>query len=198
MALDASKRDKLYPRLVRRYRLAHALVAPRHYADKSHPNIWLAEKLADTFPEAIFVGIQRNPYATVASMLKHQGVLAWHRQWYRFPIPNSFLGITKENIKWYDQMSLAAKCALRWQAHAEQLERLRVQLGPRLHVVSYEDLILNTKEELERLSNFLGLKSSLPMPVVKVAALDRWRTELPLQAVKDIANVTGVSSSNVP
>lgn len=80
MALDPTLRPRLLPGLLRRYRLRHALAVPSHYVDKSHPNLWLAEALADAFDDALFVGIVRNPYATVASMLRHEGVLEWHRR----------------------------------------------------------------------------------------------------------------------
>jgi hypothetical protein len=63
------------------------------YLDKSHPNIWIADKIKEEFPEAKFVGIERNPFATVSSMLKHRGVMKWHRDWKSFPVPNRFLGI---------------------------------------------------------------------------------------------------------
>jgi hypothetical protein len=97
MALDPRQSPVLLPQLIRQYEIEHAAVAPRHYADKSHPNIWHAEDLAARLPDAVFLGIQRNPFATVASMLEHAGVLAWHERWREFPVPNRFLGITLEN-----------------------------------------------------------------------------------------------------
>jgi len=69
MALDPATRKRLFPRLVRYYRYQHFISVPCHYMDKSHPNIWLADQLAETFSDAVFIGMQRNPYATVASML---------------------------------------------------------------------------------------------------------------------------------
>ena len=178
MAVDARKKDELFPKLVQHYRFSHARVAPRHYADKSHPNIWLSEELAGVFPDAVFVGIQRNPYATVASMLKHYGVLAWHTWWKDFPIPNRFLGITASIADTYDSLPLAAKCALRWRAHAEQMRYLGSALKERLCVLSYENLILDTAWELARLTDFLNLDSSLPIPKVKRQSLDRWKQDL--------------------
>ena len=80
MALDASLESQLFGKLKRAYQWQLLRSAPRLYLDKSHPNIWIAEKLKDAFPKSQFVAIERNPYATVASMMKHKGVSAWHKR----------------------------------------------------------------------------------------------------------------------
>jgi hypothetical protein len=192
IALDASKKEKLFPKLTRLYQKEHAAVSPKHYADKSHPNIWIAEDLAEAFPEARFVGIQRNPYATVASMLKHTGVLTWHKRWKEFPIPNRFLGITNENRAAYGDMPLAAKCALRWKVHKERLERLRETMGPTLLVLKYEDVILEPETQLDALNRFLALPSPIPRPNIKSESLDRWKTELSDEVKQQVEGVTGI------
>ena len=97
MALDPGKRDVLLPKLIERYRIEHQSVSPKHYADKSHPNIWIAEELAAAFPEALFVGIQRNPYATVAGHAEARGRARLAQAMEGIPVPNRFLGITHEN-----------------------------------------------------------------------------------------------------
>lgn len=191
MALDFGNKQKLLPELIARYRWEHSQVAPQHYADKSHPNIWWAEKLAEAFPNSLFVGTNRNPYATVASMLKKTGVLAWHQRWKEFPIPNPFLGITQRNMKDYEKMSLAAKCALRWRSHQERMEYLRSALGARLYVVCYEKLILDPEERVRHLGEFLQLKSPLPMPKVKKESLERYKSELSPEMMDEIASVVG-------
>ena len=78
MALDPSQQRELFPKLVRAYEEEKRRVQPKRYADKSHPNIWIAEALSEVFPDAQFLGIERDPFGTVASMLKHKGVLKWH------------------------------------------------------------------------------------------------------------------------
>ncbi len=192
MALDPSKKASLLPKLIKRYRLEHQAVSPKHYADKSHPNIWIAEDLAAAFPEALFVGIQRNPYATVASMLKHGGVLEWHKRWQEFPIPNRFLGITGDNRATYGAMPLAAKCALRWKVHLERLQSLRQTLNARLLVLQYEDVILHAEAQLASLTRFLSLPSPIPKPSVKAESLERWKSELSDEVKQQIAEITGV------
>jgi hypothetical protein len=99
LALDRARDTELFPRLVRAYRKQLLRSVPRLYVDKTHPNIWHAEDLKRALPEALFVGIERNPYATVASMVLHPDVSAWHRRWREFPVPNRFLGITPERAR---------------------------------------------------------------------------------------------------
>ena len=198
MALDPRKQPLLMPQLVRQYELEHAAVAPRHYADKSHPNIWHAEQLAERLPDAVFLGTQRNPYATVASMLKHKGVLGWHDRWREFPVPNRFLGITDENAAAYDALPPAAKCALRWRSHADRMEELRAVLGERLHVVRYEDLILEPESAVARITAFLRLAVPIPHPAIKAESLDRWREELSAEAQRHVAAFTGVAAESCP
>ena len=192
IALDFGKKAELLPKLLDRYEAEHRAVRPKHYADKSHPNIWIAEELSAAFADARFIGIQRNPYGTVASMLKHPGVLAWHERWKEFPVPNPFLGITRENQAGYETMPLAAKCALRWTAHRERMNALRKSLGSRLLVLQYEDVIRNAEVELRTLNEFLALPSPIPRPKVKAESLDRWKTELTDDVKAQIASVTGV------
>lgn len=104
----------------------------RLYVDKSHPNLGLAERLEEAFPSALFIAIERDPYATVASMLRHASVLKWQRRWREFPVPNRFLGITGGD---YHSVPLAAQCAMRWLAYHRRIEELRVR---NLLVVCYE------------------------------------------------------------
>ncbi|WP_156291945.1 polysaccharide pyruvyl transferase family protein [Oceanobacillus salinisoli] len=196
MALNSDYQQILFPKVVDLYHNEHAKVFPKHYADKSHPNIWIAEKLAKAFPEALFIGIQRNPFGTIASMFKHQGVLNWHKKWKDFPIPNPFLGITKKNVHKYEQLSLAKKCAFRWDAHREKMNELKSTLGDRLHVVSYEALITDTQKELNLIQNFLKLEKPLPLPKVNKHSLDKWREQLTQRDILDIKEVTGYDPEN--
>jgi hypothetical protein len=193
MALDARTKPSLLPQLIAAYAAEHEAAAPRHYADKSHPNIWHAEELAAAFPEAVFLGIRRNPYATIASMLRHPWVLAWQDRWQEFPVPNRFLGITPENHAAYAALPQAARCALRWQAHMERLERLQAALGGRLLVVDYEDLVRNPELPITRLNAFLRLATPIATPTVKAQSLDRWRDELAPAILRQIAAVTGIA-----
>lgn len=178
MALDESKRPELFPELVSLYQEYHESVLPCHYVDKSHPNIWLAGELAEVFPTAKFVGVQRGPFATVASMLRHKGVQKWMKRWREFPVPNPFLGIDESNAKNYGRLSLAAKCTLRWKSHASRMERLQNTLGHRLLVVDYEGLGTETEPWLLRLQDHLQLSEGFVTPEIKTASLTAWDKQL--------------------
>ncbi|WP_018248560.1 sulfotransferase family protein [Orenia marismortui] len=189
MALNEDLRAENFPKLIKLYCEEAKKSFPKDYLDKSHPNLWLAEDLAQIFPRAFFIAIQRNPYATVASMLKHQGVLYWHKNWRDFPVPNSFLGIDKSNVEQYEDLSITTQCALRWRAHKERLEYLQDILGSKLHVVYYRDLIVETERELNKLNEFLELSIPLARPRVKEASLNKWRLELSAQECQEIEKV---------
>ena len=191
MALNPALERKLFDKLLSAYKWQLLKSAPRLYLDKTHPNIWLAEKLKATFRSALFVGIERNPYATVASMLKHDGVLAWHTRWREFPIPNRFLGITTDLATRYDTIPRAAQCAIRWLAHRHRMNALRLRLGSSLMVISYETFADNTQQTVRGLQHFLGLTAPIPVPEVKRDSLQKWRTQLSIDEVQQIQSIVG-------
>jgi hypothetical protein len=193
MALDPAREPELYPKLEDFYRREHGRHGDRHYLDKSHPNLWIAERLADSFPEAVFLGIQREPYGTVASMLKHAGVLVWHERWREFPVPNRFLGIGEREAETYDELPLAAKCALRWRAHEARMRELQQRLGDRIWVGSYEELLTDTRSQIDDLERFLGLEQPIPDPELRRESLDKWRTQLSEQDIEAVASVVGAA-----
>jgi hypothetical protein len=191
MALDPAQEKRMFPRLVRAYRKQILKSAPRLYLDKTHPNIWLAEKLHEAFPDALFLGIERNAYATVASMMEHPGVSDWHRRWREFPVPNRFLGITPDLAATYDDLPLASQCAIRWRAHHERMEELKAVLGPSLMVIAYEEFAHRTQMIVEDLRVYLGLHAPVPVPDVKLDSLTKWRQQLTSQDLDAIESVVG-------
>jgi hypothetical protein len=191
MAMNPAKQAEMMPKIIRAYKRQLFKSAPRLYLDKSHPNIWFAEGLQAAFPDALFLGIERNPFATVASMMKHKMVASWHKLWRQFPVPNQFLGIDEETAKIYETMPLAARCALRWVSHHRRMEELRGTLGRSLLFIQYESFAANTEREIAGLQSFLQLKQSIPVPDVKSESLDKWRTQLSQDEVKAISDVVG-------
>lgn len=192
MSLDSSLERKLYWRLALAYKYQLLRTKQRIYLDKTHQNIWIAEKLKKTFPNALFIGIERNPYATVASMLKHEDVRSWHDKWQSYPVPNTFLGIASGMESHYESLSLASRCALRWRSHATRMSELRNTLGNNLYVISYEDFALDTQKTITTLQSFMDLKVPLPVPIVTVSSLNKWRTSLSTDDVKQIQEITGI------
>lgn len=189
MATDPDTRSRLMPKLIRRYRYEHSSIAPMHYADKSHPTIWIAERLADAFPEARFIGIRRGQYATVASMLRHSGVMQWIHDWKKLPVPNAFLGIDEETAAIYDELPLAARCALRWKSHQVRLAYLERRLADRILVLDYETLQEETRPQLKKIEELVGLGVPIPEPEVKRQSLERWRSDLSSAEISDIDRI---------
>ena len=191
MAVDSTTLPMLLPGVVRRIKLRHVICAPRHYLDKSHPALWIAEELADAFPRARFIGIERDVFGTVASMLKHRGILRWQRTWREYPVPNQFLGITEDIAAIYDELDTPARCAVRWQAHIERARQLEVSLGDRFLVVRYDRLVKETDSVLSTLREALGLSTPIPPPLVNTDSLYQWRRELDDASLHSIAKWTG-------
>ncbi len=193
MALNPESERRLLGRLIRVYRWQLLLASPRHYLDKNHPNIWIADKLKEAFTDALFIGIERDPYATVASMMRHKGVSSWHRRWREFPLPNRFLGISWEIAERYDDIPFPSQCAMRWLAHHDRMNALKHRLSDSLKVISYEAFARHTEETIGDLQQFLGLSKPLSLPEVKIESLHKWRYQLSGDEIKQIQNVVGFS-----
>jgi hypothetical protein len=195
LALAPVANRHLLRRLILAYRLQVLRSIPRLYLDKSHPCLWLAEELHEAFPRAQFLGMEREPYATVASMLNHPGVLGWHRRWREFPVPNRFLGIDAATAEHYDELPIAARCALRWRSHHERMTELETGLGDRFVRIRYEAFAADPTAELERLRQRLALSRPFPVPEVRTASLQKWRERL---GDADIAAIRGVVGFGPP
>ena len=170
MAMNPGLEKRLYPQLVKAYKQELSKSAPKLYMDKSHPNIWLAEKLKASFPRALFIGIERNPYATVASMMKHKGVTAWHSRWREFPVPNRFLGISATEAEGYENIPIASQCAMRWLAHHSRMSRLE---------------------------NILGVNTSTAMPDSSLESLHKRESQLSNEEIEQIKKIVGFSPDTI-
>lgn len=178
IALDLANRHTKQKELVALYRQAIRQCSRPFYCDKSHPNIWIAEELAEEFPDALFIGIERGVYSCVASMIKHSGVSAWHTLWEKWPVPNPFLGIDDVNQASYETLPLAAKCTLRWHAHHLRMIAVSQALSNRFHFIQYEDLVEQPDQVLVSLTSFLGLKDQLRTPAIRKESLVKWKQDL--------------------
>ena len=94
-------------------------------------------------------------------------------------------------------MPIAAKCALRWRSHAKQMNQLVVPLGGRLYRVDYKELVLNPKETIGALMDFLGVRAPDPLPEVSRGSLERWRKELNPKECEQIERIADVSLESV-
>lgn len=196
MATEPERTPQLMPKLVQAYKKQMIRSPGKLYLDKSHPNIWLVEELLKNFPHAKFLGIIRNPFATVSSMIQHKRVSRWHKEWKKLPIPNRFLGITNEIAASYDELSLAKQCAIRWKSHYERMRELEGSQADHCLVMHYENLAYNTQHELKRIEDFLQLKAQIDAPEIKTESLDKWKINLTDSDVTDIEEAIGMSNDD--
>jgi len=192
MAVIPNSQKKLFPKLTKRYQAEAELAKPKILVDKSHPNLWIAEQLSHAFTNAKFLGVMRDPFGTTASMLKHEGVLSWMKNWQQYPVPNSFLGISKENAAQYETLSLPEQCALRWKSHRDKMDDVKGKLGDRFYEVNYSLLQKETLYELHKIQSFLNIDEPFLLPDIKSESLTKWQQELSVEDIKAIEKITGV------
>jgi hypothetical protein len=193
IATNPSNKAELMPKLIKAYKKQMVCSPKKIYLDKSHPNIWLVEDLLQAFPEAQFLGIIRNPFATISSMIEHKRVSRWHKEWKDLPIPNQFLGITEEIAPTYDELSLAEQCAIRWKSHYERMQEVQRKFPKNSLIMHYESLAHNTSKELQRIEKFLGLKQPITAPEIRTESLEKWKAGLSEADIESIEAVVGMS-----
>lgn len=187
--------DKEIPKLINIYKQELSLTKEKYYIDKSHPNLFLAYVLLKHFPGAKFLGIQRGPLGTIASMLNHSGIKAWHNRWRNYPIPNYFLGINEYTTKFYDELSLVQKCALRWISHKNFMDFIDKNMGDSSIVFSYEDMQENFDDNIKKIELFLGITAPKNLPRPKKSSMDKWKKVLSDKDIEDIAEIVGEEAS---
>lgn len=186
MAIDPRAEETLFPQWVRLFREEQARVAPRVVVDKTHPNIWITDRLAAAFPRGSFLGLRRRPHATIASMLLHGRFVYPESRWRPLPVPNRFLGIERDKAEEYAALSPVEQLTLRWVANERRFAVIRQSLGKRLLEVEYEQLVLNAGPAFERISAFLRLDHAISPPALKPGVLEKWRDELTPQQIAAI------------
>jgi hypothetical protein len=163
-ALDpTNKRERLKPvfDLYRKHASENKI-----YLDKSHPNLWHIDLIREEFPEAKFIGIQRDVYGVVSSMLQH-GCADWGNRWKEFPLPNKFLGITEAAKDVYEDLTLMEKCVWRWCSHNRELQRqcLVQWSSDRNHYyLAYDRLLWDHAVSIHAIANFMGISLLPGMP----------------------------------
>jgi len=155
--INIKQNRNLLPKLARRYRKLQRSSSKSYLLEKSHPNIWSVDYLVNEFPEAFFIGINRNVYQVVYSMLNHKGVLNWYNKLLN-DVENPFLGITSENRMEFANLPLESKCTLRWYAHIKESYRLRNEYAEKVIILNYDDLCLNYNHEVNKLESILELQ----------------------------------------
>ena len=92
---------------------------------------------------------------------------------------------------------MAAKCALRWRAHHEELQTLQEVLGRRIMLLNYEVLQGSTQTVLGDLRLLLGLHAPIAPPYVRQASLDKWKHQLSSEETRQIQEVVGFAPDSV-
>src|SRR3990172_1488747 len=186
MAQDPVAKVYRFPKIVDFYRSQHDPSNPRHYCDKSHFNLWFVEELSLVFPDSKFVGIQREPYPVVASMLLHQHSLeGLFNNAGRYSPDNPVLGTTyHSDLSTYSRVE---KAALRWKSHWDRMQSLLPRKD--VLVVGYEQLQSHTEEYLSYLQDFLELAEPFSSQDPNSECLDKWKSILSKEDIKAIDKI---------
>lgn len=157
----------------------------QYILDKTHPNIWFVEEIIQKFPEAKFIGLSRDVYSTVSSMLQHPGVLNWYKI---LPLnkENPFLGITKKNKKRFENFPIESKCAIRCLSHNSRLSYLRTTFPENVLNIEYDNLYANCTEVREKLESFLGIGIDLAESSLLPKANQKWKNNLTEMEINNI------------
>ncbi len=141
------------------------------YGDASPDLMYCAEALLDAFPDARILQIIRDGRDAVAGMLADPAVLAWFRPGFvdigaEFPHPLLGLETEADRAAWPD-LSMTARCAMRWRGTVRQMARLRGQLSAgQMITFRYEDVIRQPADAAAAVSDFL----STPVHMLEPAA----------------------------
>jgi hypothetical protein len=162
--------------------------------EKSHPSLWLAERILARFPDTLFLAVWRDAEPTVASMLRHGGVLSWYRKLPANAV-NRFLGITRDNRETFAELPLEQKCALRWLSHKREIERLAAAFPKNVLSVRYDDFVIHREATLAKIADFLGVDNAFDPERIELKSLDKWKHELSDAQVAMIRSATAETRS---
>lgn len=106
--------------------------------EKSPPNIFRYDMLAREFPNSLFIGMLRNPYSQIESWTRH-------------------FGKNKDPHSLHDYY-------VDWVRHAEWLIKAKDELGDRMLLLNYEELVNNVYDVFRRIHTFLPLLNDIWIP----------------------------------
>lgn len=185
----------LLRRLIAKYKKALDQLEKKILVEKSHTNIWIAEKLNEKFRGiSYFVGIKRDVFSTVSSMLNHDGVMHWYDILDQSK-PNSFLGITDQNKSYFANLPLESRCTLRWLSHVRKLESLKEKLKNNYLLIEYEELINDLPGQINILSEFLDVENLFFPEDLQKSSLYKWKNHLTSSQIKNIQDTLNREST---
>lgn len=189
-ATNPSQKSSVMPKIIKFYRRAHMNAVPSHYLDKSHPNIWLVEELENKFDDALFIGIQRDAYQVVSSMLQHKILMdTWYTHWEEMGVPNEFMGVDNSNLEDFKRASLAGKATFRWISHTNRHHELLKKMPKKYLLINHDQLMADTDNQLKIVEEFIGLTKPLPKPAVDNATKHKWKNNLTSEQKKEIDSI---------
>ena|SRR5690554_3824318 len=171
-------------KLIREYDSFMNQSKKRIVLDKTHPNLWLIDEINSEISNSYFVGIKRNLYATVNSMLRHEGVLKWYTT-LDLDVPNDFLGINELNMHYFKDLPLEAKCALRWKSHQQKLEEVVVKYENFI-LVDYEDFYNDIGSVLRKINDFVDEDLFYTVEKLNQGGDIKWQQQLSAEQIKNI------------
>jgi hypothetical protein len=170
------------------------------YGDASPDLGYCAEALLGAFPDARIVQIIRDGRDVVAGMLSDPAVLSWFKPGFANvdrEFPNPFFGVeTEEDRAGWQDLPLAAKCALRWRGAVRLAARLRGSLPTeQLITVRYETLLEQPGATATAVSAFAGAELSAAALSELFPAYGpppgRWRHALTAEQAAQVEEVAG-------
>lgn len=105
-----------------------------YFLDKTPRYYHIAHELAELFPEARFIFLSRNPVSVFASILDYN-------------FNGDINGLFRPDR--LDDLLLAPKVISDWKSISSE--------NPHYYFIKYEDIVINTKETLDKLFMFLGI-----------------------------------------
>ena len=164
----------------------------RIFLDQSHTNLFHVDQLAREFPGAIFLATDRPMEQTVASMLRHPGVMNWFDRALTdqsFAFPNQFLGVRcRADIEATARHML---CVNRIRAHDRHRDELLRRHGDRVRLVRFVQLVRDPHAHLCDVLTAgevraLGTYQQTEMPDPR--ALTRYQTHLDDKILREIVD----------
>ena len=153
--------------------------------DKVHINLWLAVALDKAIQDSKFVGIVRNPFQVVSSMLQWDDVRVQYAN--QKVVLSRFHGVTKENLDHCKTMTVEERMTVRWLAHYQRLMAVSKKLG-RFFLLRYSRLADDPQGTLAQMRGSLGLSCDLRTEV-RSESLTKYKESLGEERIDRIRKV---------
>lgn len=123
------------------------------YVDKSHFNLFLVDHIAERYPQARFLIIDRNPLQVIASMMNHTGTLQLFALAQSFNFPNRVLA----NIYYddYKDLSYLEKAYFMYRQYKKKIREFRYRKNTL--IIYYDALVTCFEDYMKLIFQFLDI-----------------------------------------